>query len=209
MVDKQGLVIDGYPGLTKAQKIYAKFSSSRGLTVGSSLLDVIKNVHPSFLIGCSTVAGAFTEEIVKEMAKYTARPVIMPLSNPTSKAEAIPADLFKWTNNKALVATGSPFASVAQCNNVFAFPGLGLGIIAVKARRVTKNMLWAACQAIASSSPVHKDKSAPLLPEITAAPDVSYNVALAVAKQAIDDGVAEETDVVKKIRSIMWQAKYN
>lgn len=204
MIDKQGLITDDYPNLTKAQKIYARPREE----IFGNLLDVIKHVHPTFLIGCSAVSGAFTKEIIKEMAKHTARPVIMPLSNPTAKAEAIPADLFKWTNNKALVATGSPFAGVAQCNNAFAFPGLGLGIIAVQARRVTNNMLWAACQAIVSLSPVNKNKSAPLLPKITDAPDVSYHVALAVAQQAIADGVAKKTDAAKKIRNIMWQPNY-
>ena len=205
MLGSRGLITEDLPNITKFQKIYARKPAE---VAGLQLLDVVKNVHPTMLIGCSTVAGAFSEEVVKEMAKHVARPVIMPLSNPTSKSEAIPADLFNWTNNKVLVATGSPFDRISQCNNAFSFPGLGLGIIAVKARRVTDNMMWAACQAITAASPVSKDKSAPLLPEIAVAAKVSYNVAIAVAKQAIADGVADETDVEQKVQDAIWQPNY-
>ncbi|KPJ68116.1 MAG: malate dehydrogenase [Coxiella sp. DG_40] len=222
MLGSRGLITEDLPNITQYQKTYARTRqeiSDWQLTNSEKidLLDVIKNVHPTILIGCSTVSKAFNQEIVTTMAKHVERPVILPLSNPTSKSEAIPSDLFKWTNNKVLVATGSPFPDVdvngkkirvAQCNNAFAFPGIGLGIIAVKAKRVTDNMLTAACQTITALSPVNQDKSAPLLPSIKDLKKVSYTVAVAVAKQAIADGVADDIDIETAIKFAKWQPKY-
>ena len=140
-----------------------------------SLLDVVRNAGITVLAGVSAQAGAFTEEIVREMARHTPRPVIFPLSNPTSQAEAAPADLLRWTEGRALVGTGSPFAPVevngrlvriAQVNNSYIFPGLALGILVSRARRVTDGMIMAAAKALASLSPARTDKNAPLLPPI-------------------------------------------
>ena len=184
------------------------------------LYDVVANIKPTILIGCSTATGAFHEEIVKMMASHTERPIIMPLSNPTTLAEATPEDIYKWTNGKAIVATGSPFPDVtfegkrsriAQSNNALAFPGIGLGVIASKARYVTDNMLWAATTALSQCSPVMLDKTAPLLPKISEAKMVSLNVALAVAEAARKEGVStlqsdiNFRDVFKKIR---WEPRY-
>ena len=184
------------------------------------LYDVVKNVQPTILIGCSTVAGAFTEEVVKLMASQVKRPIIMPLSNPTSLVEAQPEDILKWTNAEAIIATGSPFHNVqynnkwfriAQSNNAFAFPGIGLGVIAVKAKQLTDDMLWAATQALSACSPVKQDKMSPLLPKIAEAKMVSFNVALAVAEQARKEGLAQVSDQIdlkSLIRKTMWEPQY-
>lgn len=184
------------------------------------LYDVIKNIEPTILIGCSTVAGAFNEEVVKLMASQVERPVIMPLSNPNSLAEATPEDLWQWTDGKAIIATGSPFPEVyrddkwfraAQSNNAFAFPGIGLGAIAVKAARLSDDMLWAATQALTECSPVHQDKMAPLLPKLAETKMISFHVALAVAEQARKEGLAripDSIDLKTMIKKMMWEAKY-
>jgi malate dehydrogenase (oxaloacetate-decarboxylating) len=209
MLGRHGLLMPDSPKTAPFQEAYMRSEAEIAtweLTDKNNidLLTVVKNVKPTILIGCSTVGGAFTEEIVKTMTKHIERPIILPLSNPTSNSEADPADVAKWSNNKALVATGSPFPNTAQCNNAFAFPGIGLGIIAVKARRVTDNMLDAACQAITASSPVEQ-----LLPALENVKQVSYNVAVAVAKQAIADGVADQVDAEQAIKDTMWEAKYS
>lgn len=185
-----------------------------------SLRDVVKNVKPTILIGVSTASGAFTEDIVKMMCESIERPIIMPLSNPTSLAEAKPEDLIKWTEEKAIIATGSPFPDVlyngkwhriAQSNNAFAFPGIGLGVIAAKTKFLTDDMLWAATQALRDCSPVKQDKTAPLLPKLSDTAVVSFNVALAVAEEARKQGIAqipEDIDLKKFIRKIMWVPKY-
>lgn len=178
----------------------------------------MRNVHPTILIGCSAQTGAFTEEIVKTMAAHCDRPVIMPLSNPTRKAEALPSDILKWTEGRALVATGSPFKPVmvngvtyqiAQANNALVFPGIGLGAIAVQASRVTNGMIAAAAEAVA----MHVDNrvmGASLLPSIKTLRPLSASVAIAVAQQAMEEGVATEaTDTpVEKVFSAMWQPRY-
>lgn len=184
------------------------------------LYDVVKNVKPTILIGSSTAAGAFNEEIVKTMAANVDRPIIMPLSNPTSLAEAKPEDLLKWTEGKAIIATGSPFPDVfyndkwyriAQSNNALAFPGIGLGAIAAKAKYLTDDMLWAATEALSECSPVYQDKMAPLLPKLSETKMVSFNVALAVAEQARKEGLAQITDnenLAEVIKKIIWEPKY-
>lgn len=184
------------------------------------LYDVIKHVKPTILIGCSTASGAFNEELVKLMASHVERPIIMPLSNPTSLAEAEPEDLLKWTDGKAIIATGSPFPDVLyggkwyripQGNNAFAFPGIGLGAVAAQAAYLTDNMLWAATQAINNCSPAKQDKMAPLLPKLSESKMVSLNVALAVAEQARKDGVAqvgEKVNLREVIKKMIWEAKY-
>ena len=186
------------------------------------LYDVINNAKPTILIGCSTATDAFNEEIVKLMASNCGRPIIMPLSNPNTLAEAKPQDLMDWTEGRVLMATGSPFGDVkfdnkwhrvAQSNNALAFPGIGLGTVAVKAKRLTDGMLWAATQALSKCSPVIQDKMAPLLPKLSEARLVSYQVGLAVAAQAIKEGVAgicppDEESLKQLICDTMWVPQY-
>jgi malate dehydrogenase (oxaloacetate-decarboxylating) len=185
-----------------------------------SLLDVVRNVKVTVLAGVSAQPGAFSEEIVREMARQTDRPIIFPLSNPTSKSEATPADLLRWTEGRALVGTGSPFPPVeingrmvriSQVNNSFIFPGLALGILVSRARRVTDGMIMAAAKALASVSPARIDKSAPLLPPIGESRKVALVVSEAVAGQALTEGVAAIDDAAslsERIRAYMWSPVY-
>jgi malate dehydrogenase (oxaloacetate-decarboxylating) len=183
-----------------------------------SLADVVGHVHPTMLIGTSTQAGAFTEAIVREMAAHVERPVIMPLSNPTSKAEAVPADLIAWTDGRVLVATGSPFDPVvygetthriAQANNALVFPGLGLGVAVARARRVSDRMLTAAADAVARLSDATTPGAA-LLPPVDNLRQVSATVAVAVASAATADGLAEVAldDPIQQVHQAMWQPEY-
>ena len=154
------------------------------------------------------------------MAKFTDKPIIMPLSNPLSHSEAIPEDLLLWTNNQAVVSTGSPFPyiikneqaiRVDQTNNVYIFPGIGLGLIAVQASKVTDRMFLLAAQALAACSPAVKDEHANLLPELTEIRNVSFHVALAVAKEAVHSGLApvwREEEIIQKIQSLIWEPEY-
>jgi malate dehydrogenase (oxaloacetate-decarboxylating) len=182
------------------------------------LLEVVKQVKPTILIGTSGITGAFKEEIIREMARYVERPVIMPLSNPTKLAEAIPKDIINWTDGKALIATGSPFDPVeykgktyeiGQANNAFVFPGLGLGAIAVKAGKFTDTMFAEAANAVAHMAET-QTKGDTLLPHIKDLQNVSKRVAIAVAKAAIKDGVSrvQEQDVEKLIEKAMWKPEY-
>ena len=171
------------------------------------------------LIGTSARGGAFTEDIVKDMAAHVDRPVIMPMSNPTELAEARPADLIEWTGGRALVATGSPFPPVnyrgtryviGQANNALVFPGLGLGAIAARASRITDNMLSAAAHAVAGVVDAGAPGT-PLLPEVSALRDTSLAVATAVAEAAVMDGVAAgelADDLAAQVRALMWQPVY-
>jgi malate dehydrogenase (oxaloacetate-decarboxylating) len=224
-----GLLVEGGEGIRPEQqplvrkredvagwKLSATASGGRAI----SLLDVVRNAGITVLAGVSAQAGAFTEEIVREMAAHTSHPAIFPLSNPTSQAEAAPADLLRWTDGRALVGTGSPFAPVevngklvriAQVNNSYIFPGLALGILVSRARRVTDGMIMAAAKALASLSPVRLDKSAPLLPPIADARKTSFAVAEAVGLQAMADGVADaeaEIAFAEKIRAYVWEPEY-
>jgi malate dehydrogenase (oxaloacetate-decarboxylating) len=182
------------------------------------LLEAIKMAAPTILLGSSTVHGAFTREVIEAMAASTPRPVILPLSNPTSRMEAIPADVLAWSDGKALVATGSPIAPVqhngstyriGQANNVLVFPGIGRGIIISGARRVTKNMLDAAAKAVASKT----DPTGPgeaLLPDMENLREISTAVAAAVYHAAVEDGVATKKhhDLVRAILNTMWVPEY-
>ena len=227
LIDRQGLLIDGRAA--KLQPYQARYAKSKAalshwsadMTESSNvLLDVVKNAKPTILIGCSTVAGAFNEEVVKAMAQHAARPIILPLSNPTSLSEAKPSDLLDWTEGAALIATGSPFPDVlcqgrtyriAQSNNALAFPGIGLGVIMSKATRLTDNMLWAATEALANCSPVCEDKTAALLPKLAETHMVSRQVAIAVANAACADGVAgvpSDSDWQQLIRETTWVPEY-
>ena len=184
------------------------------------MTDVIQNARPTVLVGVSSQAGLFTEAIVRTMAQYTERPIIFPLSNPTSKAEAMPSDLLRWTEGKALIGTGSPFPDVIvaghrrrvdQTNNAYIFPGMGLGIIAVKSRRVTDRMFMAAAQALAACSPAKKDAKANLLPPLSEIRRVSYEVAFATAKAAMAESLCprmSDTELSACIKARMWTPHY-
>ena len=219
----QGLYVDGDDTLLDFQQPYARtpeevadWELEKPGYIG--LLDVVRHVKPTILIGTSTRGGAFTKEIVEEMHRHCARPIIFPLSNPTSRAEATPADLLDWTDGKALVATGSPFSPVdhggvrhviAQSNNALIFPGLGLGVAACRANRVTKGMIAAAADALAGLVNAWRP-GAPLLPGISDLRLVSATVAIAVAEQAAREGVAERelANPIQEVYERMWQPNY-
>jgi malate dehydrogenase (oxaloacetate-decarboxylating) len=221
-VDRDGLLTSDAGTLRDFQVRYARPATEpAGWGSGgghAGLAEVVAHVHPTMLIGTSTQPAAFTEEIVRDMAAHTARPVIMPLSNPTSRAEAHPEDLVRWTGGRALVATGSPFAPVsydgrtyqiAQANNALIFPGLGLGVTVARARRVSDAMLSAAAAAVAALS----DATAPgasLLPPVTSLRTISAAVATAVATTAEAEGVAQApiTDPAGQVRAAMWAPDY-
>ena len=182
------------------------------------LADVVRNVRPTMLIGCSTQSGAFTESIVREMAAHCARPIIMPLSNPTSKAEAMPADLLAWTDGAALVATGSPFAPVehggvtyqiAQANNALVFPGLGLGVTVARASRISNRLIAAAADAVAKVSDATRP-GAPLLPPVRELRPVSAAVAIEVVRAAVAEGLAqvEVDNPIQLVHQAMWRPQY-
>lgn len=217
VIDRDGLICEGMDNITSAQAPYARQEND---LQAADLVTVVKQVKPTVLIGCSTVKGAFTKEVICTMAQYVAQPIIFPLSNPTSLAEATPKDIIEWTQGHAIVATGSPFDPViyngksiriSQCNNAFMFPGIGLGVLASRATEVTDHMIGAASHALSDWSPALEDPSAPVLPDFDQIHDVSRYVALKVAEQAKADGVSrisDNIDLEKHIRSIFWEPKY-
>ena len=224
-VDKDGLLVEGMTDIRPAQQpfVQSRFAIATWNLEHKdrvSLLDVVRNAKPTAFIGVSGQAGAFTEEVVRAMAAAVERPVIFPLSNPTSRSEAKPADLLKWTNGLALIGTGSPFAAVSwngrevpidQTNNSYIFPGLGLGVLSVNAQRVTDTMFMAAAKCLAELSPARLSRSGRLLPPVSELRSVSCAVAKAVALQAITDGVADPLDeqtVESRIRSNVWEPAY-
>jgi len=224
MIDKDGLLLAGRGGLSAEQQTYAQpvervagWPKRSGGPIG--LADVIANVEATILIGLSTVGGAFTESIVRGMARKTERPIILPLSNPTEKAEATRGDLLRWTEGRALVATGSPFKAVildgrtipiAQCNNVFIFPAVGLGVVASGARRVTDGMMQAAARELGRHSPALADPHGSLLPPLRKLPEVATEIAAAVAEEARHEGLAEieAGDVRRRIAAARWTPAY-
>jgi malate dehydrogenase (oxaloacetate-decarboxylating) len=227
--NRYGLIVEGGKGIRPEQQALArkrediagwKLSPSGSETGDISLLDVVSNAGITVLAGVSAQPGAFTEEIVREMARHAPHPVIFPLSNPTSQSEAAPADLLRWTDGRALVGTGSPFAPVeingksiriAQVNNSYIFPGLALGILVSRAKRVSDGMIMAAAKALAALSPARTDKSAPLLPPIAEARKTSLAVAEAVGMQAMADGVTEaveEARLADELRAYVWDPVY-
>ncbi|MFB3170791.1 NAD-dependent malic enzyme [Neobacillus sp. 179-C4.2 HS] len=222
-IDYRGLLTDETPDVLHFQRPYIRKAeevkdwdkNEDGII---SLMEVVQRVKPTILIGTSGQAGAFTEEIVKEMSKHVERPIIMPMSNPTSLAEAVPESLIKWTNGKALIATGSPFANVeyngvsyeiGQSNNAFVFPGLGLGAIVAKAEKISKGMFAAAAYAVARMSDTSTPGSS-LLPPIEKLHEVSKYVAIEVANAAIHEGIARADiqDVEAAIENAMWKPEY-
>jgi malate dehydrogenase (oxaloacetate-decarboxylating) len=224
MVDRFGLLTDNMPNLlsfqTKLVQSRESLSEWDLENEAISLLDVVRNAKPNILIGVSGQTGLFTEEIIREMHKHCARPIVMPLSNPTSRVEATPQDIITWTDGAALVATGSPFAPVswkdktypiAQCNNAYIFPGIGLGVIASGASRITDEMLMAASESLAQHSPLLNDGEGMVLPELKDIQKVSRAIAFAVAKIAQQQGVAVVTSAEALKQAIdenFWQPEY-
>ncbi|KKI92237.1 malate dehydrogenase [Bacillus sp. SA1-12] len=223
-IDRFGLLTDDMDTMLDFQKPYARSnkevthwkSNSTNGEIG--LMEVVSQVQPTILIGTSTVAGAFTEEIIKEMASHVERPVILPMSNPTSLSEAKPVDLIQWTDGRALVATGSPFApvtyndtiyTIGQSNNAFVFPGLGLGTMVTQAQLITDTMFTAAAEAIANSIDVSR-LGAPLLPKVEEIRAISEKVAIEVAKAAIHAGVAriKPANIEQAVNDAMWEPSY-
>jgi malate dehydrogenase (oxaloacetate-decarboxylating) len=225
VVDRDGLLHSGRKDLTPEQSEYAQPADRvsgwpRNSDGHIGLADVIARIEATVLIGLSTVGGAFTEPIVREMARKASRPIIFPLSNPTSKSEAKADNLIRWTDGRALVATGSPFAPVsyggrtipiAQCNNVYIFPAMGLGVVASGARCVTDAMMLAAARALAGNSPALKDSSASLLPPLTDIRRVAAQIAIAVGIEAQKDGLAPklpENELRQRVMEAQWTPAY-
>ena len=216
-VDRQGLLLEDMHDLRDFQQPYARPASEVSGWSSTDLAAVVENVKPTIIVGTSTVGGAFTEQIVREMAKHVERPLIFPLSNPTERIEAIPADLIKWTDGRALIGTGTPWEPVpyegvdyeiGQANNALVYPGIGLGTIVSRAGHVTDGMLLAAAEAVAGLVDVNR-AGAGLLPDVENLRASSATVAVAVANQAAKDGVAEPlSDPVQAVQEAMWRAEY-
>ncbi|OAL82725.1 NAD-dependent malic enzyme [Acinetobacter sp. SFD] len=224
MVDRFGLITENQPNLLNFQRKLAQplenvenWADTERMI---SLLEVVKRAKPTVLIGVSGQPGLFTQEVIEAMAENSMQPIIFPLSNPTSQVEAVPADILQWTQGRALIATGSPFAPVnyqgqihhiSQCNNSYIFPGIGLGVIASGAKRVTDNMLIASSNALADCSPKLQDPQADLLPSLDSLQTISKQIALKVALAAIEDGVAPKVSVESLQQAIernFWTPKY-
>lgn len=222
MVDRNGLLTDAMTDLLPFQKrIVQPLKKVGNWSDGKiSLLEVIKQAKPNILVGVSGQAGLFSEEIIREVAANVDHPVVLPLSNPTSRIEAVPADVIRWSDGHAIVATGSPFDPVvykgqthriAQCNNSYIFPGMGLGVLATGARRVTDGMFMSAAEALAELSPAKSDQTASLLPDVANIRQVSKAIALAVGRQAQLDGVAPKTtedELMAAIDAKFWTPQY-
>jgi malate dehydrogenase (oxaloacetate-decarboxylating) len=226
LIDRHGLLIDDMPDLMACQAPYARtradidnWPQHEG-EQATGLLRVVQQAKATILIGCSTVSGAFNERVVKSMAANTKRPLIMPMSNPTACAEAHPANLLKWTDGLAMVATGSPFDAVeyegkhiriSQANNAFVFPGLGLGLLACQAKRLSPTMLRAAADALSDASPALHDPQAPILPDLDQIDDISHAIALKVIAVARAEGLAQIDDKVdanQAIDAMIWHPRY-
>ncbi len=225
LIDRDGLLLEDTPNLQSFQRPFAQARAAvadwtRDGEGRIGLQEVADHARISVLIGVSGQGGAFTEGAVRSIARHTRRPVIFPLSNPTTRSEARPADLLDWTDGLAVIGTGSPFAPVEfdgrriaidQTNNAYIFPGIGLGVIAAGARRVSDDMLLAAAKALAELSPTLKDTNASLLPPVDCLRGVSSAIAFAVARQAQAEGLAEacdEADLRARIEAKMWTPAY-
>ncbi|KAF9253604.1 hypothetical protein DTO013E5_769 [Penicillium roqueforti] len=223
-IDKPGLLMKSMGDkLTEGQKPFAR-SDDGWSDSDRDLLSVVKKVRPHVLIGTSTKPGAFTEDVIRAMAEHVERPIIFPLSNPTRLHEAKPVDLYKWTDGRALVATGSPFPPVAhdgtqfeiaECNNSTCFPGIGLGAVLSQCRLVSKKMLVAAVEALKARSPALQDSMKPLLPDVEDVREISVDIATAVILCAVEEGLAQaegiptsESELREWIRIQMWEAEY-
>lgn len=225
LIDRHGLLLDTDHDLTDAQKPYARRCSdieswSMNKQQRASLTDTVRHVKPTILIGCSAQTGAFSQDIIETMSAHCDRPIIFPLSNPDEKCEAQPVDILKWSQGKALIATGTAFPAVeyhnrmvqiAQCNNALVFPGIGLGILAVNATRLTKDMILAASETLSAFAPSQKDSFLPLLPSLDNAQTVAKEIAVAVAQSAINSGNAQKNqnaDLRRLIDEIFWEPRY-
>ncbi|HEU0025575.1 MAG TPA: NAD-dependent malic enzyme [Ktedonobacterales bacterium] len=222
LVDSHGLVHTGRTDLSQEKARFAQpvWTPAGDGAQALDLFEVVRHARPTILIGTAARRGAFTEAVVREMARHIERPVIFPLSNPTEKSEATPDDLLRWTDGRALVATGSPFPDVerdgrairiGQCNNMFIFPGVGLGVLASRARRVTNSMFLAAARALSAVAPSRGDPQAPLYPYIENVRVASRAVALAVAIEAMRAGVADPLDpqtLEQQVDAMMWEPRY-
>lgn len=225
IVDKDGVLDSDRQDLSDEQKTYARARNEitdwpRNQHGQIDLAEVISKVDATVLIGLSTVKGIFTESIVRDMARKTERPIIFPLSNPTSRSEAEPSDILVWTQGRALVATGSPFAPVkyggksieiAQCNNVFIFPAVGLGLLASQSQRVTDKMMLAGAKALGDHSPALRDPAASLLPSVRTIREVALDIAYAVALKAQEEGLApacEPEKLRREVQESQWTPEY-
>lgn len=228
LLNRSGLIRKSTPGLlpfqqllsTRDEQVADWVLESGNSADAISLMDVVVNVRPTILVGVSAQAGLFSQKIIHTMWQHCSRPIVLPLSNPTSKVEAFPADILRWTDGQAMVASGSPFVpvelegkqyAIAQCNNSYIFPGVGLGVIAARARRVTDGMLMAASRALAACSPVAQTGAGALLPPLADIRQVSKVIARAVFLQAIADGVAmpvPEEVIDPTIESNFWHPEY-
>lgn len=226
IVDRMGLLHTGRTDLDDDQKIYARAAEEvagfpHTAEGRGGLADVIHKIKAGILIGLSTAGGAFSEEVVREMARKVERPIILPLSNPTDKSEATAENLIHWTDGRALVASGSPFGpvsyggrqiAIAQCNNVYIFPAVGLGVVASRARRVTDGMMEAAARTLAQHSPALKDPNAALLPPLRDVRAVAREIAIAVGQQAQRAGVASQTsepELAEQVKKTQWVPRYS
>jgi len=224
-VNRGGLIQTGRSDIKDEQRPYAHpWEDVKSWATGADgkigLEEVVREARPTVLIGLSTLKGAFTESMIRNMARWVSRPMILPLSNPTAKSEAIPEDLLKWTEGRAIVATGSPFAPVsyggttypiAQCNNAYIFPALGLGLVAGRLRKVTDSMLLSAARALALRSPARANPHAPLLPALRDLREVALEIAFAVAMEGQRKGLAPnmpEDEVRERIRRTRWVPEY-
>lgn len=225
LIDKQGLLLEDDVELTDAQKPYARNKDELKSLISNesqnlSLTHVVRHVKPTILIGCSAQPGAFSQDIIESMSSFCERPIIFPLSNPDDRCEAQPIDILNWSDGKALIATGTSFpdveyqnrlSSIAQCNNALVFPGIGLGVQAVKATRLSNSMIAAAAEALTQLSPSKKDSFLPLLPSLDKAQSVAKRIAIAVAKKAIEEGLAQcdkNVNVQDLILNNFWEPRY-
>jgi len=220
MVERSGLLTEDMTNLQDFQSALAHPRDRVSEWPGTELIDVVKQAKPTVLIGVSGQRGLFSEEVIRAMHASCSRPLVMPLSNPTSRVEAEPADILAWTNGQALVAAGSPFRPVelgghtypiAQCNNAYIFPGIGLGVVASGASRVTDAMLMAAANALAKQAPIVQQTGHKLLPDLSDIQQISRNIAFDVAWQAQEDGVAlrsDEETIHRAIDRNFWHPKY-
>ncbi|WP_312586873.1 NAD-dependent malic enzyme [Acinetobacter sp.] len=224
MVDRYGLITENQPNLLDFQyKLVQKLDNTplwENKSDAISLLDVVKHAKPTVLIGVSGQPGLFTKDVIEALVENTEYPIVFPLSNPTCRAEAVPSDIIEWTKGKALIATGSPFApvlyqnriyNISQCNNSYIFPGIGLGVIASGARRVTENMLMAAANALADCSPKLQNPEADLLPDLSQIQQISKIIALKVAQAAMHDEIAPKMSLIEleqKIEDNFWKPEY-
>ncbi len=227
LIDREGLIVEDRP-CKDFQKPFAKPHAHVADWEAEdhkkiSLLDTVAHSQATMIIGVCGQGGMFTESVIKQMAKNTARPIVFPLSNPTANAEAEPSQIMDWTNDQAVVGTGSPFPEyyykgalrrVDQVNNSYIFPGMGLGVIAVESHRVTEHMFITAARALASCSPSVDDKDANLLPDLKEVRRVSRTIGIAVAKEAIENGLTDydknlpESDIEQIVDAAMWQPEY-